>query len=330
MVAKPRVHEIAFELGVDSKVALATLKEMGEFVKGPSSSIQPPVARKLRARLEAMGYDGTSRIGLGSSASRGAELTARLPASLPELADLFRARAIGHQPVRALLRVAAESENLFYVPSSGASAIEHGSRVAATLDLDELPAPVGLAVICGAPGRRYPPQWLLWWEATEQSLAVARAQLEMHEDSGETNEPQLRFDPVVRDDLRSDNGSFQIGAAPAAQLLAGLVAAIPVEPPRGGAAGTRRRNSPAEPKVEDDTQIVYLRRAATSSGRPESSADAVRRQTQWTVRGHWRNQWYPSEDDHRRIWIDQHTAGAADGPTVSRRKVFVIRPRAEV
>ncbi len=50
-MAKPRVHEIASELGIDSKTALEKLKAMGEFVKGPSSSIEPPVARKLRAAL---------------------------------------------------------------------------------------------------------------------------------------------------------------------------------------------------------------------------------------------------------------------------------------
>ncbi|QAY74417.1 translation initiation factor IF-2 [Agromyces protaetiae] len=55
MAAKPRVHEIASELGVDSKVALEKLKEMGEYVKGPSSSIEPPVARRLKAALEAAG-----------------------------------------------------------------------------------------------------------------------------------------------------------------------------------------------------------------------------------------------------------------------------------
>ncbi|MFT4218888.1 MAG: translation initiation factor IF-2 N-terminal domain-containing protein, partial [Microbacterium sp.] len=57
-MAKPRVHEIASELGVDSKVALAKLKELGEFVKSPSSTIEPPVARKLRAALEADGATG--------------------------------------------------------------------------------------------------------------------------------------------------------------------------------------------------------------------------------------------------------------------------------
>ena len=52
-MANPRVHEIASEIGVDSKVALAKLKELGEYVKSPSSTIAPPVARKLRAALEA-------------------------------------------------------------------------------------------------------------------------------------------------------------------------------------------------------------------------------------------------------------------------------------
>ncbi|MCS5733964.1 translation initiation factor IF-2 [Herbiconiux daphne] len=59
MAAKPRVHEVAAELGVDSKVALATLKEMGQFVKGPSSSIEPPVARRLREALIKAGATST-------------------------------------------------------------------------------------------------------------------------------------------------------------------------------------------------------------------------------------------------------------------------------
>jgi len=54
-VANPRVHEIAAELGIESKVVLEHLKTMGEFVKGPSSSIAPPVARKVKAALEAEG-----------------------------------------------------------------------------------------------------------------------------------------------------------------------------------------------------------------------------------------------------------------------------------
>jgi translation initiation factor IF-2 len=49
VAGKPRVHEIAAELGIDSKRTLEKLKQIGEFVKGPSSTVEPPVARKLRA-----------------------------------------------------------------------------------------------------------------------------------------------------------------------------------------------------------------------------------------------------------------------------------------
>lgn len=52
-MAKPRVYEIAKELGIDSKTALEKLKEMGEFVKSASSTVEPPVVRKLKAAFTA-------------------------------------------------------------------------------------------------------------------------------------------------------------------------------------------------------------------------------------------------------------------------------------
>ena len=77
-MAKPRVHEIASELGVDSKVALAKLKELGEFVKSPSSTIEPPVARKLRAALAA---DGAGKPADKAPAARPASPGAGRPAA---------------------------------------------------------------------------------------------------------------------------------------------------------------------------------------------------------------------------------------------------------
>ncbi|MBM7051311.1 translation initiation factor IF-2 [Rothia sp. ZJ1223] len=48
-MAKPRVHEIAKELGIPSKEAVAKLQELGEFVKSAASTLEPPVVKKLRA-----------------------------------------------------------------------------------------------------------------------------------------------------------------------------------------------------------------------------------------------------------------------------------------
>jgi hypothetical protein len=56
MAARARVHEIASSFGVDSKTALRMLKEDGEYVKGPSSSIVKAVELRLIARLVAKGH----------------------------------------------------------------------------------------------------------------------------------------------------------------------------------------------------------------------------------------------------------------------------------
>ncbi|AGP30966.1 translation initiation factor IF-2 [Corynebacterium terpenotabidum] len=48
MPGKLRVHELAKQLGVTSKELLATLKEQGEFVKSASSTVEPPVVKKMR------------------------------------------------------------------------------------------------------------------------------------------------------------------------------------------------------------------------------------------------------------------------------------------
>ncbi|MDN6460199.1 MAG: translation initiation factor IF-2, partial [Corynebacterium flavescens] len=55
MPGKLRVHELAKQLGVTSKELLAALKEQGEFVKTASSTIEPPVVKKMRAHYEAQG-----------------------------------------------------------------------------------------------------------------------------------------------------------------------------------------------------------------------------------------------------------------------------------
>ncbi|KZE40700.1 translation initiation factor IF-2 [Microbacterium sp. T32] len=78
------MHEIASELGVDSKVALAKLKELGEFVKSPSSTIEPPVARKLRAAFAAEGASGSSDAKPAAAAARpGARPGPARPAATP-------------------------------------------------------------------------------------------------------------------------------------------------------------------------------------------------------------------------------------------------------
>ncbi|XBH22505.1 translation initiation factor IF-2 [Jonesiaceae bacterium BS-20] len=53
-MAKIRVYELAKELGVESKTIMSKLTELGEFVRSASSTIEAPVARKLRDAVPAV------------------------------------------------------------------------------------------------------------------------------------------------------------------------------------------------------------------------------------------------------------------------------------
>uniref|UniRef100_UPI0015C42B3D translation initiation factor IF-2 N-terminal domain-containing protein n=1 Tax=Corynebacterium pacaense TaxID=1816684 RepID=UPI0015C42B3D len=55
MPGKLRVHELAKKLGITSKELLATLKAQGEFVKTASSTIEPPVVKKMQELYTSQG-----------------------------------------------------------------------------------------------------------------------------------------------------------------------------------------------------------------------------------------------------------------------------------
>ena len=79
-MAKVRVHELAKELGQPSKVVLQKLQDMGEFVRSASSTIEAPVARRLRAEFPTQSGDSTTSQRSGSTPKPGA----RKPASTPK------------------------------------------------------------------------------------------------------------------------------------------------------------------------------------------------------------------------------------------------------
>ncbi|WP_460486728.1 translation initiation factor IF-2 [Epidermidibacterium keratini] len=74
-MAKPRVHELAKELGVTSKEVLAKLGEMGEFVKSASSTVEAPVARKLKEQ-----FPTTAKAAPKKSAKKAAPAAEETPA----------------------------------------------------------------------------------------------------------------------------------------------------------------------------------------------------------------------------------------------------------
>ena len=57
-----------------------------------------------------------------------------------------------------------------------------------------------------------------------------------------------------------------------------------------------------------DVTVIRLRRSRDGYQAPEGDGEG-HLTYQFVVRGHWRNQWYPSLEDHRQIWIAPYVKG---------------------
>ncbi|XNZ00686.1 translation initiation factor IF-2 [Micrococcus luteus] len=82
-MAKVRVHELAKELGIPSKEALSKLKELGEFVSSASSTIEPPVVKKLRNAYAGSNAGGAAASGTKPSGGKPSGGGAKKPAASP-------------------------------------------------------------------------------------------------------------------------------------------------------------------------------------------------------------------------------------------------------
>ena len=108
-MSKVRVHELAKQLGMESKVVLAKLQEMGEFVRSASSTVEAPVVRKLIEMYpDAKPVEETKPVKKAaakkSAAKKTAEVNPELAAELAaelgvDLAALKAARAQAPAPV---------------------------------------------------------------------------------------------------------------------------------------------------------------------------------------------------------------------------------------
>lgn len=92
-----------------------------------------------------------------------------------------------------------------------------------------------------------------------------------------------------------------------------------MRPPRSFRRAFQRLELPAP-----DLNIVELRK--TIHQKKEGDSEEVDWQYCWTVRGHWRKQWYPSDQVHRPLWINPYVKGPEDKPLKpSSNLIFTVR-----
>ena len=109
-----------------------------------------------------------------------------------------------------------------------------------------------------------------------------------------------------------------LGTLIATWLLMGqpITSSLPEPLPRQTRRALQRANLPV-PEV----RVVKLRQP--KHPHPEAEQGAGRTYTKrWVVRGHWRNQWYPSRNDHRPIYIPTHIKGPDGAQLIVSEKVY--------
>ena len=82
-MAKVRVYELAKELGVESKTVLSMLKDMGEFVRSASSTVEAPVERRLKEKLASEPPPAPKKTAKKAAATKTADAVPAAPAPAP-------------------------------------------------------------------------------------------------------------------------------------------------------------------------------------------------------------------------------------------------------
>jgi hypothetical protein len=77
--------------------------------------------------------------------------------------------------------------------------------------------------------------------------------------------------------------------------------------------GTRRRWEREKVTLQPFLRIVTLRRMEEDR-KKDPIGHGVDWHWQWKVDGHWRAQWFPSEQVHKKIWIESYVKGPEDKP----------------
>jgi hypothetical protein len=85
-------------------------------------------------------------------------------------------------------------------------------------------------------------------------------------------------------------------------------------------APRQARRARQRKQLSEDVTVIRLRRYRPSG--EEGEGEGIEYSHQWLVRGHWRNQWYPSIKMHRQIWIAPYVKGPEDKPLKISRRAF--------
>lgn len=259
MAGKARVHELAKELGVTSKEVLARLKAEGEVVKSASSTVEAPVARRLR---EAYGVPHPGPRAAGAKDQR------RAAGAIPTPLDVASGKAQRQRTVGATSaqpKVAGSKRQSSLLTSADALDIYRSHRRAS---VSANPSHAVSELI-----RKYEAQYGISRSALRQLFASEKLQRLA---AGEVRGVSAR-DGEERNvrDAKPDAAMKARKSKPQPNVAQREVRATATQPKPGSDKG-KRRHDPITPAEAIDIYKRYQR--ASQSENPSQAKDALARE----------------------------------------------------
>ena len=155
MSAKIRVYELARELNIDNKVAVAKLKAMGADVASHQSTVPADIAEKLKAELSGAAVAPTASAKAGASAGASNRVVIRrrkAEEAVPEEETppvVVAPPVVEVKPVVAIKPVASSSSAFVFLPFS--SSRRRSDHSASTEPSAAIPLVPGIPGTLGAP-----------------------------------------------------------------------------------------------------------------------------------------------------------------------------------
>lgn len=219
----------------------------------------------------------------------------------------------------------------------------------ASLSLDELPSPAGIALLYRPQGQS---QFMFWASNGSFVQVAVRRVVDLQnwfagdENTRNVNVNTLSYVNIDLSPPESDEpprtvhdamfGNCVDAHIPPKQVAATLLSfAHMLRQERLLEVDEHIHRTPGKPnkkgkrRSREDTISYVSYRARTQTG---SVGESTRNYShRWVVRGHWRHQWYPSIQRHKPIYITNYIAGPEDAPIMMRDRIRMVHaiPKAQ-
>lgn len=235
-------------------------------------------------------------------------------------AKIARAEVLSSTP----LLINAASADQFYFLDQGATRVVFSLAKAMGNEYEFMLPPMGFAVLQGfesdGQGGKQAPSILCWDNGENwSSVRVALMTLRDYEKRSSLAEIRIESNSTPGKHAFAVLAALNASRPTAAERELSILSPAPSRPSRGNKV-------PTEGSLVAEVTVTYL---SAFGDQLEWHGPQTRHRGQpdhrWSVSGHWRRQWYPSEEVYKRIWIEEHTAGPAERPLLESRHVKVLR-----